>query len=47
MKLTRQEQKIEELKQRLSTARTKEILLLTQLIDLKEKLKHYEEKPSE
>lgn len=42
MKMTKQEQKIEYLRQRLSTARTKEILLLNQIIALKlemEKLK--------
>jgi hypothetical protein len=39
MKLTKQEQKIEHLKERLNTARTKEILLLEQLIILKAELK--------
>lgn len=38
MKLTKHEQKIEYLKERLSTARTKEILLLEQLIALKAEL---------
>ncbi|MBU0593334.1 MAG: hypothetical protein KKH74_06300 [Gammaproteobacteria bacterium] len=42
--LTKQEKKIEELKQRLSTARTKEILLLNQIIALKEKCEQCEKK---
>ncbi|BCB27026.1 hypothetical protein SKTS_19120 [Sulfurimicrobium lacus] len=41
-RLTRQEKKIEELKQRLSTARTKEIILLNQIIALKEKCRKCE-----
>lgn len=39
MRLTRHEQQVAYLKQRLSTARTKEILLLTQILELKEELR--------
>lgn len=47
MKLTKQEQKIEYLRHRLSTARTKEILLLNQIITLKRRLTMFEHEPAE